>query len=72
VRAGSQFLIATHSPILMAYPDAAIYLLDNGAPNLIAYRETEHYQVTRNFLTCTGLMLDILLSQTGEGELDIC
>lgn len=72
VRAGSQFLIATHSPILMAYPDAAIYLLDNGAPNLIAYRETEHYRVTRNFLTRTGQMLDILLNPTDEDEVDIC
>ena len=72
VRAGSQFLIATHSPILMAYPDAAIYLLDNGAPNLIAYRETEHYRVTRNFLTRTGQMLDILLNPTDEDAVDIC
>jgi predicted ATPase len=56
----------------MAYPDAAIYLLDNGAPNLVAYRETEHFQVTRNFLTRTGQMLDILLYETGEGGPDIC
>jgi predicted ATPase len=63
---GSQFLIATHSPILMAYPNAAIYQLDSGAPGLIAYRETEHYRVTRNFLTRTGQMLDILLSENAE------
>jgi predicted ATPase len=68
VLAGSQFLIATHSPILMAYPQAAIYLLENGAPSLTPYRETEHYQVTRNFLTRTGQMLDILLNETGNDE----
>ncbi len=67
---GSQFLIATHSPILMAYPQAAIFLLADGAPSLIAYRETEHYTVTRNFLTRTGQMLDILLNETGEADPD--
>jgi predicted ATPase len=65
---GCQFLIATHSPILMAYPRAAIYLLADGAPSLIAYRETEHYTVTRNFLTRTEQMLDILLSEPDETE----
>lgn len=68
VQAGSQFLIATHSPILMAYPNAAIYQLGDGAPSIIAYRETEHYRVTRNFLTRTGQMLDILLNEDGEPE----
>jgi predicted ATPase len=58
---GSQFLIATHSPILMAYPQAEIYLLDGGAPRLVAYRDTEHYEVTRNFLNRTEQMLDLLL-----------
>ena len=60
---GSQFIIATHSPILMAYPQAAIYLLADGPPALVPYRETEHYRVTRNFLTRTGQMLDILLDR---------
>ncbi|MBV8776457.1 MAG: AAA family ATPase [Alphaproteobacteria bacterium] len=63
VQGGSQFIIATHSPILMAYPQAAIYLLDDGAPSLVPYRETEHYRVTRQFLTRTGQMLDILLNE---------
>jgi predicted ATPase len=60
---GSQFLIATHSPILMAYPDAAIYLMADGAPRRIAYRDTEHFTVTRDFLTRTERMLDILLDR---------
>ena len=46
----SQFLIATHSPILMAYPDAAIYLLDGKGISKTRYEDTEHYQVTRDFL----------------------
>jgi predicted ATPase len=60
---GSQFLIATHSPILMAYPQAAIYLLAEGPPSLVAYRDTEHFSVTRNFLNRTERMLDILLDR---------
>jgi len=63
VQMGSQFLIATHSPILMAYPQAAIYLMANGPPQPIAYRDTEHYTVTRNFLNRTEQMLDVLLNE---------
>lgn len=65
---GSQFLIATHSPILMAYPQAAIYLLADGAPTLIPYHETEHYRITRNFLTRTEQMLGILLNDRIESD----
>jgi len=63
---GSQFLIATHSPILMAYPNAAIYLLADGPPSQIAYQETEHFTVTRNFLNRTRQMLDILLDRSPD------
>ncbi|HEY3450865.1 MAG TPA: AAA family ATPase [Myxococcales bacterium] len=47
---GSQFIIATHSPILMAFPGARIYLLDGSGIRTVAYEETEHFQVTRGFL----------------------
>jgi predicted ATPase len=46
----AQFLIATHSPILMGYPLADILNFDTGSIKQIAYKETEHYQVTRRFL----------------------
>ena len=69
VVAGSQFIIATHSPILMAYPDAAIYVLADGAPCLTPYRQTEHYAVTKNFLTRTEQTLDVLLDRR-EGAQD--
>ena len=46
----SQFVIATHSPILMAYPKAMIYRLGGAGIERVAYEETEHYQITRDFL----------------------
>jgi predicted ATPase len=49
-RGGCQFLVATHSPILMAYPDATIYLLGPAGMAAVAYEDTEHYQITRSFL----------------------
>ena len=67
---GSQFVIATHSPILMAYPHASIILLADGPPRRVAYRDTEHYTVTRSFLTRTEQMLDELLDRprnNGQG-----
>ena len=60
---GSQFLIATHSPILMAYPDATIYqLAAEGGIRQIAYEETEHFRVTRDFLNDRDAYLAALLS----------
>ena len=47
---GSQFIIATHSPILMAYPNATLYRLGTEGIAPIAYEDTEHYTITRDFL----------------------
>lgn len=57
----SQFLIATHSPILMAYPEARILELTAEGIKQVAYTETEHYAVTREFLNNPERMLSILL-----------
>lgn len=46
----SQFIISTHSPILMAYPNAAIYEIKNNGIFSVKYTETEHYKVTKAFL----------------------
>jgi predicted ATPase len=46
----SQFVIATHSPILMAYPNARIYRLGSNGIEHVAYEDTEHYRITRDFL----------------------
>jgi predicted ATPase len=45
-----QFIIATHSPMLMAFPDAAIYLFDGAAITLTPYSELEHVQLVKAFL----------------------
>lgn len=53
----SQFIISTHSPILMAYPEAAIYQIENGQLIIKEYEKTDHFQVTRNFLNNTQVFL---------------
>ena len=46
----SQFIIATHSPILLAYPRAKIVLFDGSGLTEVQYEDTEHFAVTRDFL----------------------
>ncbi len=58
----SQFVIATHSPIILAYPESIIYSLDEGGPKPIAYEDTEHVQVTRAFLNKPDRFLNELLN----------
>ncbi len=62
VKLDSQFIIATHSPIVMAYPNAQIYNIENGYMP-IDYKETEHYRVVKNFVNNTEGMLSILLDE---------
>jgi predicted ATPase len=61
VQKDSQFIISTHSPILMAYPDAKIYKIDNEGICETSYEETEHYIITRQFLNNRQAMLRELL-----------
>jgi predicted ATPase len=46
----AQFIIATHSPILLACPHAVIYSFDYSPIQEVRYEETEHYQIYRDFL----------------------
>lgn len=46
----AQFIIATHSPIIMALPEAEILLVEEGEIRSVSYRETPHYQLTHSFL----------------------
>ena len=56
----SQFIIATHSPILMAYPGALIYHITESGFESVDYEETEHYEVTKAFLDNPDRMLQVL------------
>lgn len=58
----SQFIIATHSPIILGYPDAWIYQTTPKGLERVDYEETDHFQVTRNFLNRRQTFLDALLS----------
>jgi len=58
---GSQFIISTHSPILMAYPDAEIIELDEKGFRTTPYKETSHYRLTSYFLNHTEKVLEQLM-----------
>jgi predicted ATPase len=63
VEEGSQFIVATHSPILMAYPGAAIFHCSPDGVVPIDYEDTEHFSVTRDFLMDRQRMLRVLFSR---------
>ena len=60
---GCQFVIATHSPIIMAYPDAVIHHFGKDGIKEVKYTDTEHYLVTRRFLTHTRSTLEVLMGE---------
>lgn len=68
VGAGSQFVVATHSPILLAYPDALIYHFGADGIQLIGYEETEQFQITHDFLTGRERFLRVLFEPDAEDE----
>jgi predicted ATPase len=70
IRRGCQFVIATHSPIIMAYPAARIHLLDRQGIRDVAYTDTEHYQVTRHFLSNPKRAIETLLGAEPEVDSD--
>ncbi|MEO0529963.1 MAG: AAA family ATPase [Planctomycetota bacterium] len=63
VKQDSQFVIATHSPIIMAYPDAQVLAFGNHGIVPIEYEQTEHYRVTKSFLDSPERMLRHLLAE---------
>lgn len=63
VNKNSQFIIATHSPILMAFPNAEILEFSKSGINRVSYKDTEHYKITKQFLDCPERMLHYLLDK---------
>ena len=57
----SQFIIATHSPILIGYPNAIIFQISNNSLEVIDYEKTENYIVMKEFINNRNKMLKILL-----------
>jgi predicted ATPase len=64
----AQFLVATHSPILLAYPGAVIFDLDRDSIQPISYQETKHYLITRDFLNSPERSFKHLFQRVGEPE----
>lgn len=62
----SQLVIATHSPILLAYPNARIYEFSHEGIREVAYTETEHFNVTRDFLNRHEKMVETLMREEEE------
>ena len=63
VKQGAQFILATHSPMLMAFPGALVLEITPGAITPVNFRETAHYRITRRFLNDPEGMLKTLLGQ---------
>ena len=69
----AQFIIATHSPMLLAYPDAQIYSFDTKPVRAVAYEELDHVRITRDFLNAPQRYLHQIFdkktpsTQRGEG-----
>ncbi|WP_207533238.1 AAA family ATPase [Desertivirga arenae] len=59
----SQFIIATHSPILLSYPNATIYEIDQGELRRTRYEDTQHFKITRDFLNNYRRHIDHILAE---------
>ena len=64
----SQFIIATHSPLLMAFPGAWIYQFGPDGVGRVEFEETEHYRVTRSVMMDHKAMMKKLLSDYSERQ----
>lgn len=64
----NQFLIATHSPILLAYPGAQILSFDGGHIHEINYRESQPFQLLSRFVAAPERYLNALFSPSSESE----
>ncbi|MEZ4911732.1 MAG: AAA family ATPase [Saprospiraceae bacterium] len=66
VKSGSQFIIATHSPILLAYPSATIYELNENGIMEINYKDTSQYKITKYFMDNPSEAIHMVLSENNE------
>lgn len=59
----SQFIISTHSPILMTYPGAEVLEITEDGIETVAYKDTEHFIVTKRFMDAPERMIEDLLGE---------
>ena len=63
VSQAAQFIIATHSPILLAFPQAQIYSFDKTPLAAVAYEDLDHVRITRDFLNAPARYLKQILEK---------
>lgn len=63
VKKNSQFIISTHSPILMTFPGAEVLEITADGINSVDYKDTEHYMVTKRFMDAPEKILESLLGE---------
>lgn len=63
IKKNSQFIIATHSPILMTFPNAQIFEFSQEGIKNVNYQDTEHFQITKRFLENPEKILHYLLNE---------
>ena len=61
VSGGSQLIVATHSPVLLGFPGATIYELDDDGIRPVTWEDTDAYQLTRSFFEAPERFLEPLL-----------
>lgn len=64
----AQFLISSHSPIILSYPGAILYSLDGDAIEEVDYHETEHYLITKDFLNSPERFFKYLFEAEDDTE----
>lgn len=67
----SQFIIATHSPIIMAYPGAQLLLFDGKVVREVSLSETPHYRIMRDFMNNPTIMMERLFNDAPKDDEDL-
>lgn len=62
-KAGAQFIIVTHSPVLLGFPDATIMCFDGGSIKPCTYEETNSYKITKMFINNRKQILEQLFKE---------
>ena len=64
----AQFIIATHSPMLLAFPGARIYTFDVIPVKAVAYEDLDHVRITRDFLNAPERYLNRIIERKAPSQ----